>query len=110
METPMQLVLSDMEKKVTLLLSVFLILVIGFGLTKYATNRAVKDGLAAVSLNNKSTLFTPLSSASLEKVDSKTFCVSTLANPLQDSEAFCTNFNNVHVYVDSTHAQGGTYA
>ena len=56
-------------------------------------------------------LFAALDSTMLGKDmdDLRLFCVSTLRNRTEDGKTFCTDFQNVHVYVDEK-AQGGTYA
>jgi len=108
----MKLVLSDTEKKVTLLLSIFLILAVGFGFTVYMANKGVKDGLAAVVIASpRVTLFTPLKESSMgfNTENRRILCVDTLPNPLEQSEKFCTDFQKVHVFV-SEKAQQGTYA
>src|SRR5271157_1293950 len=85
------------------------------GLVLFAGFFAFGPGAAKPIQSQHLVLFSPIISASLDKVPAQNlkvhqFCVSTLPNTEYASEQFCTDFRNVHVYADGSRIDVGTFA
>lgn len=95
----------NFEEKAGLSVLAVLLVIASFGFTAFALTKH------KVTTSTTEQLFAPLTYASLDKVDAKMFCVTTLADKTADGEMYCTNLYNVHVFVSEKAQNGnGTYA